>query len=72
MFPGSSIGNALTTGPKAPGSTRKSRRVFFSLEFHFKKKHYLRMTLMESKDNKMSNFFAVYTNNFLPKRFKKA
>ena len=30
------------------------------------------MTLMQSKDNKMSNFLFLYTNNYAPKRLNKA
>ena len=52
MFPSSSIGNALTTDPNRFNSTHCSSFVF--LNFILKK--YLRMTLMQSKDNKMYNF----------------
>ena len=58
MFPSSSIGSTPTTDPKAPNSILPV--VVFKISF---KKQYLRMTLMQSKDNKMYNFYVVYTNN---------
>ena len=57
MFPSSAIGNAPATEPKDPGTTLSVGGFFFIfLEFHLLKKQYLRMTLMQSKDTKMSNF----------------
>ena len=59
MLPSSSIGNAPTTEPKAP--VQLSLLEVFVLIFVFrisftKKQQYLRMTLMQSKDNIIVNF----------------
>ena len=67
MFPSSSIGNAPTMEPKTPVSTPTVGFLVFFSEFHFFfSKTVLRMTLMQSQDNKMSNFLLYIRTIFPP------
>ena len=72
MFPSSSIGNAPTMEPKTPVSTPTVVFWgFFFQNFIFFSKTVLRMTLMQSQDNKMSNFLLYIRTIFPPSALRK-
>ena len=69
MFPSSSIRNAPTTEPKAPGSTLTIGGFFFFICFRIS--FFLKNSLMQSKDNKMSNFL-WYVRTIFPQALKES
>ena len=73
MLPSSSVGNVSTTELKVPGSTHAVelfKFFFFRISF-LKKPQYLRMTLVQSKDNNMSNFL-LYIQTIFPQALKES